>query len=72
MIFPMGGGWWLQTFDDCPKLGVVKLLRCGEKFVGKQMETDESSKLVFFIDLLYRWWFQTFFIFTFTWGNDPI
>ena len=19
-----------------------------------------------------RWWFQTFFIFTFTWGNDPI
>ena len=19
-----------------------------------------------------RWWFQTFFIFTLTWGNDPI
>ena len=23
-------------------------------------------------DYLFGWWFQTFFIFTPTWGNDPI
>ena len=32
----------------------------------------DSNHGVFFLALSARWWFQIFFMFTSTWGNDPI
>ena len=46
----------------CPLPGVCKLSeRFGE---GRWMKNSTDCQT--------RWWFQTFFIFTLTWGNDPI
>ena len=40
----------------------------GELEIFPEKKRSYSTK----VNKLSRWWFQIFFIFTLTWGNDPI
>ena len=62
----------IRWFDDCEwRIQLVVLSRCICSF-KKCIHVHFDSGFILWIFCKTRLWFQIFFIFTPTWGNDPI
>ena len=64
MCFLKFGDFW-HFFKSCDLIQEKKVLWCSFADSSARVPALETKTIA-------RWWFQRFFIFTPTWGNDPI
>ena len=51
--------WWMCFFD-------------GKSRLQNELGHDPDAQCIVYLPTITRWWFEIFFMFTPTWGNDPI
>ena len=61
--------WRLNMYTP---LNIIKLTNLATQNIPKGSWSVFQASFLVRCELLSRWWFQTFFIFTLTWGDDPI